>query len=73
MSNQKGQSGGLWNTTRPSISTETQNLLKGIFNISFSYNLLSVINKSKFAIRSNDARVQIDKFPTTDHKRQTLK
>ena len=32
MSNQNAQ-GGLWNAARPVISTETQNLLKGLSNM----------------------------------------
>lgn len=41
MSNQRGQSGGgLWNTTRPSISAETQNMLKGNLTPNFSLFLL---------------------------------
>ncbi len=55
MNNQSSR-GGLWNSQRPTISSETQNLLKGYdhFNAIFTYFICLLIFLKKF---SNDARV----------------
>ena len=60
MSGQKLQGGGLWNSTRPTISNETQNLLKGeIGKFLLCKHFESLIC---CCLLSHDARVKIDQF-----------
>ena len=53
--------GGIWSTTRPQVSKETQDLLKGsMIYILFRLYDVQVTKKRLICFQSNDARIQTE-------------